>query len=76
MKKLLLLLAVRSLIAVAIPLTGLCDDSDRVIRDENGKIIARIEQTANGKRIRDNDGKIIGTISSTPSPSPAQSPKP
>jgi hypothetical protein len=35
---------------------------DRVVRDKDGKIIARISDTANGRTIRDANGKIIGKI--------------
>ena len=41
------------------------DDQSRTIRDQNGKIIGRVEDTANGKTIRDANGRIIGRIEDT-----------
>jgi len=38
------------------------DDEPRTIRDQNGKIIGRIDDTANGRVIRDENGKIIGRM--------------
>ena len=40
-----------------------CDDE--TVRDANGRIIAKISDTANGRTVRDGNGKIIGRIENT-----------
>lgn len=51
-------------LAIATVATGLwpVHADDKTIRDETGRIIATISDTANGRTVRDSDGKIIGRI--------------
>jgi hypothetical protein len=50
-------------------LAGLADTpastGDKIVRDESGKIIVQISDTANGNSVRDRDGKIIGKVKVT-----------
>lgn len=62
MKKLLLILLVFACCSLRL---SSADDQSRTIRDQDGKIIGRIDDTANGKTIRDADGRIIGRIEDT-----------
>ena len=62
MKKLLLIFLVFACCSIRL---SSADDQSRTIRDQNGKIISRVEDTANGKTIRDANGRIIGRIEDT-----------
>jgi hypothetical protein len=62
MKKLLLLFLVFACCSVRL---SSADDQSRTIRDQDGKIIGRIDDTANGKTVRDANGQIIGRIEDT-----------
>jgi len=62
MKKLLCVLLLLACCSVRL---SSADDQSRTVRDQNGNIIGRIDDTANGKTIRDANGRIIGRIEDT-----------
>lgn len=62
MKKLLCVLLLLTCCGVRL---SSADDQSRTIRDQNGKISGRIDDTANGKTVRDASGRIIGRIEDT-----------
>ena len=62
MKKLFLIVLLFACCSVRL---SSADDESRTIRDENGEIIGRIDDTAHGKAVCDANGRIIGRIEDT-----------
>jgi len=62
MKKLFLIVLLFACCSVRL---SSADDESRTIRDENGEIIGRIDDTAHGKAVCDANGRIVGRIEDT-----------